>query len=87
MSDEFNSTSDTPESQARNASVVIPHPSDPLDNISKALWVGGEGNVAVRLVDDDNDVTFASVPAGSILPIRASHVRDTTSATNIINLY
>ena len=87
MPDEFSSTSDTPESQARNAAAVIPHASDPLTAISKALYVGVGGNVVVRLVDDEADVQFVNVPAGMILPIRASHVRDASTASGIVNLY
>ena len=87
MADEFQSVSDTPESQARNAHAVSPHATNPLPATSKALYVGGQGDVTVRLIDDIADVTFVNVPAGMILPIRASHVRAITSATNILNLY
>jgi hypothetical protein len=88
MADEFTSTSDSPISPARNALAVTPHDTNALANVSKALYVGGAGNIVVRLADDSADVTFTGVTAGSILPIRASHVRATsTTATSIVNMY
>ena len=87
MADEFASTTDTQDSAARNAAPVVPHAVDPLPNVSKALYIGVTGNLTVRLVDDDTDVTFGSVPAGMILPVRATHVRDTSTAGAIVNLY
>jgi len=88
MADEFAFTSDSPDAPARNASVVTPHDTNALANVSKALYIGGAGNIAVRLVDDASDVTFAGLSAGSILPVRASHVRLTgTTATSIVALF
>lgn len=87
MSNEFASTQDSVVQSARNATAVTPHAINPLANVSKALYVGGFGSVVCRLVDDSTDVTFAAVPAGSILPIRVTHVRDTGTATSIVNLY
>lgn len=88
MADEFTSTSDSTTSPARNASAVTPHDTNPLANTSKGLFVGGAGNIACRFADDSADVTITGVVAGSILPIRVSHVRDTnTTATNILALY
>ncbi|MES2462069.1 MAG: hypothetical protein V4671_15905 [Armatimonadota bacterium] len=51
------------------------------------LWVGSDGDVAV--VDrDGNEATFANVPGGSILPVRAVRVLATgTTATGIVAGY
>lgn len=88
MADEFTSTQDSPLQSARNASAVTPHDSNALANVSKGLYVGGAGNIACRLVDDSADVTFVGIAAGTVLPIRVSHVRSTsTTATSILNLY
>jgi len=88
MADEFSLNADSPIAPARNASAVTPHATNPLANVAKALYVGGAGDIACRLVDDTADVTFVGVPAGAVLPIRASHVRATgTTATNIVALY
>lgn len=51
------------------------------------LYVGGAGNVKVDMYDGGT-VTFNSVTAGTILPIKATRVYATgTTATNIVALY
>lgn len=88
MADEFSTFSDLPINPARNASAVTPHDTNALANTSKALYVGGAGNIACRLADDSTDVTFVGLTAGSILPVRVTHVRATsTTATSIVSLY
>lgn len=72
---------------ARNAAAVTPHDTNPI-NRCDALYVGGAGSVTLRTDDDDGDVLFTAVPAGSVLPVRAKYVRLTgTTATGIVALY
>lgn len=87
MANEFDGMSDSASQPARNASAVTPHVSDPLPNVAKGLYVGGAGDLVVRLVDDSADITLVGVPAGLVLPIRAAFVRATSTATNIVALY
>ena len=55
---------------------------------TRALYIGGAGNVAVVMADDENTITFTAVPAGTILPIQVIKVMATnTTATNIIALW
>jgi hypothetical protein len=52
-----------------------------------ALWVGGAGNIAI---EDENAVAcvFQGVQAGSLLPVRATRVNNTsTTATLIVALW
>ena len=87
MADKFQ-YSDSVQAPARKAAAVTPHDSNALTDTPKALYVGGAGNLVCRLVDDSADVTFVGVVAGSILPVRVSHVRSTsTTATSIVALY
>lgn len=74
-------------SPADNATAVTPSDSTDLAFNSRALYIGGAGNLVVTMVGG-GDVTFTAVPAGSILPIRVSRVKATsTTATSIVNLY
>jgi hypothetical protein len=54
----------------------------------RALYIGGTGDVAIRARGMTTAVTLASVPGGTILPIRAQYVYETgTDATGIVALY
>lgn len=52
----------------------------------RGIWVGGAGNVKVRTLKG-NDVVFASVPAGTLLPIACVRVFSTlTTATSLVGI-
>jgi hypothetical protein len=54
--------------------------------VSRALYIGGTGDLTVRMADDQT-VLFTAVPVG-IFPIQVDQVRATgTTATNIVALY
>jgi hypothetical protein len=54
----------------------------------RSLYVGGGGDVAILAASDTAAVTLSSVPAGTILPVKAAKVMSTnTTATNIVALY
>lgn len=58
-----------------------------LEPPTRAVWVGGAGDLAVRYFDQSTD-TLKSVPAGTLLPIRVDKVLSTgTTATNISGMY
>lgn len=66
---------------------VTPNNDADLSFVTRAIYVGGAGNVAVLLQDDSSAVSFVAVPAGTVLPIRAKRIRATgTTATNIVAL-
>lgn len=52
----------------------------------RAIYVGGAGNVVVRMLADQNVVTFSSVPAGTTLWIEVDLIETTSTATNMVGL-
>lgn len=86
MSSSVYRTSDSTVS-SYSAAAVTPSDSTVI-LVTRALYVGVGGNIAVGMGYDSSQVTFVNVPTGSILPIQVSQVLATgTTATNIIALY
>lgn len=77
----------TTEAPAVSGFAVTPHATDPLTTTPRAVYVGGAGNLVVRLMNDSADITLSAVPAGTLLPIRPSHIRSTSTATLIVGLF
>lgn len=71
---------------ALNFAAVTPHASNELDYVTRALYVGGSGNLVV-VNAAGAEVTFTAVPAGAILPIRTRRVDDSSTATSIVALW
>lgn len=69
----------------RAETVDISSDDHTLDRISRGLYVGTSGDVTVTMYGG-GDVTFANVPAGTILPIRVSVVKDTSTASDMVAL-
>lgn len=66
---------------------VTPDDDDELEYVTRAIYVGDGGDLAVVL-QDSGTVTFANVPTGTTLPIRVKKVLNTgTVATAIIALW
>lgn len=57
-----------------------------LTKASRGIYVGGDGNLVVRLTKDSEDRTFTAVKAGTVLPIQASDIKSGTTATGVVAL-
>ena len=69
------------------AASVTPHNTNELTYVTRALYIGGTGDVSVTM-QDGGEVIFAGVPAGTTLPIRVKIVKATgTDASDIIALW
>lgn len=65
---------------------ITPSDDDELPYVTRAIYVGGTGDINVRLLDRTS-LTFKSAPIGTLL-IRCRQVMDTgTTATDLIGLY
>ena len=72
---------------AENVNSVTPADGSDLAHVSRALYIGGTGDVKIDTISGDT-VTFTGVLAGSFLPIRVARVYSTgTTATNILSVY
>lgn len=80
---------------AYRANAVTPTDNARIET-TRALYVGGAGNLVVKMADVDNPtvvgntVTFTAVPAGTVLPIQVNCVMGAgsgTTATSILALY
>lgn len=88
MADSFANSADQVSAPATRAVAVVPHDTNALGDVPKALYVGTGGNITLRGVGGGADVVFRNVAAGSVLPVRAAFVRATgTSAADLIALY
>ncbi len=57
------------------------------DPLCQAVYIGVGGN-AVFIRDDDTAITFTGVIAGSIIPVQAKRINDTsTTATDMVALF
>lgn len=87
MADRYANCGDDLLAPASHAVAVTPSDSADLSFVSKRLWVGATGNVALITVGGDT-VTYNSVPSGTYLNVRAARVKSTgTTASNIVAEY
>lgn len=71
---------------ARDAFVIVPDDANDLATMARALYVGAAGDLSI-VTPSGNDVVFAGVPSGTILPVSAIRVLDEgTSAGAIVGL-
>ncbi len=84
--DNFNGVEgDTLIASSINPYPITPHDTDPLPVVPKAIYVGTAGDVTLRGIGAEADVTFRNCPAGVELMVRASHVRATgTTASDLV---
>lgn len=74
-------------SSAKKGVAVTPSDATILEG-TRALWVGGLGDLAVRFANaDKTTVTLTGVPAGTLLPVSVVQVMAATTATSITALY
>lgn len=84
-SDKYPFTADTVFSSARRLVAITAADTD-LTEIPKAIFAGGEGTLVITAADDSVAVTL-TVPAGTLLPIRAKRIGASSTATGIVGLY
>jgi len=85
--DNFAGRPDAIAASATNATAVTPSDSVDLDFVTKGVYVGVVGNISVIMLGGQT-TTFNAVPAGTLLPIRVTRIRaSSTTATGITALW
>lgn len=85
--DPFLSTIDSPIAPAQNCFAVTPHDTAALPLVTKAIYIGLGGDLALLPVRGDTVVIFRNLPDGMILDVRARAILATgTTAVDIVGL-
>jgi hypothetical protein len=72
---------------ARRAAAVTTSDTTVYDEPTRAIYVGGAGNLRVDMVSGGT-VIFVGLMAGTILPVQVTRIYATsTTATNLLALY
>lgn len=87
MSDNFRHLADGLNTPARQGFAITPADGADLATVTRALYIGGAGDIVAILAGDTSPLTFRNVPAGTVLPLRVLRLRSTgTTATNLVGL-
>jgi hypothetical protein len=74
-------------SPPEDAVAILPSNTGELTHVTRAVYVGGAGNLAV-LMCGGATVTLTSVPGGTFLPLRIRQVLSAgTTATGIVGFW
>ena len=85
--DNLSRFSDSPSSPARTCFAVTPSDSAELSIVTKALYIGTGGDLAIVPVDGTGPVTFRNLPDGGMLDVRVRAVLATgTTAADLVGL-
>ena len=87
MSDQFEGYSPGLNAPAFGAFQITPDDATPLLHVTRAVYVGGEGNLTITMAHGQV-VTLTAVQPGMMYPIRCTFVHQTgTTASGIVGLY
>lgn len=86
MADIFQSLAVSLGDPAGNAFAITPSDATVFVQTSRALYVGIGGDITVEMAQGQ-EVTFAGLPDGALLPIRVVRVLAATTADHLIGLY
>lgn len=75
-------------SPAYHAAAVTPNDNTDLTFVTRAVYVGGAGNITVNMADGTAGIVFSAVPVGTVLPIAVSRIKATgTTATLLVAIW
>ena len=69
-----------------NAFAVVKSDTTIFSPPTRALFVGGAGNLVVTMNDGTGPITFTAVPVGTIIELSVTQVLSATTATLVVGL-
>jgi hypothetical protein len=85
--DPFASFTETLIAPAGDLFAIEPDDLNDLAKATRAIYVGGGGDIIIKAVHSENEVLLSNVPTGTVLAIRVAAVRASgTSAFNLVGL-
>jgi hypothetical protein len=76
------------QSPPTNSFAIAPSDTAELPFVTRSIYVGGTGDLTVRLAGDTGSLLLKAVPVGTMLPLRVRQVFATgTGATLMIGMY
>jgi hypothetical protein len=86
MSDRYAAHSASLTAPASDGFAITPDDDEDLPEVVRAIYVGVAGDVTAVLREGAT-LSFTNVPAGSLLPVRATRIKATgTSASDLVGL-
>ena len=85
MTDTFAKHTRSLTSPPEHALAILPADQD-LAQVTRALYVGVGGDLAVRM-QDGGSVVLVNVPSGTLLPLRVCRVLPASTAGGIVGLW
>jgi hypothetical protein len=87
MTDTFSTHTRSLTSPPEHGAGLVPDDAADLAHVTRAVFVGGTGDLAVTLLGGDT-VTLRGVPGGTLVPLRVSRLLASgTTATDIVGLW
>ena len=85
MFDRFSAFAQNLTSPVGDGFAITPDDGNDLPQLTRALYVGEGGDLAVKL-QSGTDIVLKSVPTGALLPLRVRQVKAATTAGSIVGL-
>ena len=86
MQDRYDGYANSLEGPAGHGFAIVPHDTTELSEVTRAIYVGAGGALAVTL-QSGAELVLQGVAAGTLLPLRARRIKATgTSASAIVGL-
>lgn len=87
IDDPFANTANSLISPALECFEITPDDSSDLATATKAIYVGTGGDIVLRAIGSDSDVTLRNTIGGSIIDVRVRAIRSSgTTASDIVGL-